>query len=49
MFYSAGGGGGGGAARVKHEARDAQILTCSRPDSQTLAKVKVSEKERNKE
>ena len=44
-----GGGGGGGTASAKREARDAQILTYSRPDSQTLAQVKVSEKERNKE
>ena len=40
---------GGGAASAKREARDAQISTCSRPDSQTLAQVKVSKKERNKE
>ena len=32
-----GGGGGGGAASAKRDVRDAQILTCSRPDSQTLA------------
>ena len=28
--------GVGGAASVKREAHEAQILTCSRPDSQTL-------------
>ena len=37
-------GGGGGAAVMKHEACDAQILTCSRPGSQTLAQVKVRKK-----
>ena len=30
-------GTGEGAASAKREARDAQMLTCSRPDSQTLA------------
>ena len=37
---------GEGVASVK---RKAQAQTCSRPDSQTLAQVKVNEKERNKE
>ena len=35
--YSGSWGGGGGAGSAKREARDAQILTCSRSDSQTLA------------
>ena len=29
--------GGGAVASVKHEAHDTQILTCSRPYSETLA------------
>ena len=34
-----------GAASAKREAHDTQILTCSRPDSQILAQVKVRKKE----
>ena len=43
LSWGGGGGGGGGAMSMKSEAQ-AQFLTCSRPDSQTLNLVKVIEK-----